>query len=141
MRLKGKLALITGGAAGIGKATAKVFIEQGATVCICDVNEKVGMETADELGCTFSKVDVSDRQAVQMGLACLAGSTVRILKEVVVVKYVQIIQLKIQQPLNLIIIFFIHALLCGWLFLPDTLYRLVYHSFMFKLNKGAREGN
>ena len=65
MRLEGKVALITGGAAGIGKATAKVFIDHGATVCICDVNEKVGLETAQELGCIFSKVDVSDRQAVQ----------------------------------------------------------------------------
>ena len=65
MRLDGKVALITGGAAGIGKATAKVFVEQGATVCICDVNEKVGTKTANELGCVFSKVDVADRQAVQ----------------------------------------------------------------------------
>lgn len=66
MKLKDKIALISGGAIGIGKATAKVFIEQGAVVCLCDVNEKVGRETADELGCVFSKVDVSDRQAVQV---------------------------------------------------------------------------
>jgi 3-oxoacyl-[acyl-carrier protein] reductase len=65
MRLKGKVALITGGAAGIGKATAKVFIEQGAIVYICDINEKLGEATVEELSCIFSKVDVSDRQAVQ----------------------------------------------------------------------------
>jgi len=65
MKLKGKVALITGGAAGIGKATAKVFSEHGAEVCICDVNEKLGLDTANELGCSFSKVDVTDRQAVQ----------------------------------------------------------------------------
>ena len=65
MRLKDKVALITGGAAGIGKATAKVFVEQGATVSICDVNDAAGMEVAENLGCTFSKVDVSDRGAVQ----------------------------------------------------------------------------
>jgi len=65
MRLKDKVALITGGGAGIGKATAKVFIEQGATVCICDVNEKAGLETAEEIGCKFTKVDVSKRQTVQ----------------------------------------------------------------------------
>jgi len=65
MRLEGKVALITGGAAGIGKATAKVFIEQGASVSICDVNEKDGEEAAKDLGCSFSKVDISNRQAVQ----------------------------------------------------------------------------
>jgi 3-oxoacyl-[acyl-carrier protein] reductase len=65
MRLKEKVALITGGAAGIGKATAKVFVEQGAKVCICDVNQTNGEETAQELGLAFSVVDVSDRQAVQ----------------------------------------------------------------------------
>jgi 3-oxoacyl-[acyl-carrier protein] reductase len=65
MRLNKKIAIVTGGAAGIGKATAKIFIEQGAIVCICDVNEAAGQKTAEELGCTFTKVDVSDRQAVQ----------------------------------------------------------------------------
>jgi len=65
MRLKDKVALITGGAGGIGKATAKVFMEQGAIVCTCDVSESLGQETAKELGCIFSKVDVSNRQAVQ----------------------------------------------------------------------------
>ena len=65
MRLVKKIAVVTGGAAGIGKATVKLFVEQGATVCICDVNEETGRDTAQELGCTFTKVDVSDRQAVQ----------------------------------------------------------------------------
>ena len=78
MRLKDKIALITGGAAGIGKATAKVFIEQGATVCICDVDEKTGLETAEELDCTFSKVDVSDREAVQTWVDEVAGQFGRI---------------------------------------------------------------
>jgi 3-oxoacyl-[acyl-carrier protein] reductase len=65
MRLNKKIAVVTGGAAGIGKATAKYLVEQGASVCICDVNEDAGTETANELGCAFTKVDVSDRQAVQ----------------------------------------------------------------------------
>jgi len=65
MRLKDKVALITGAAAGIGKATAKVFRAHGAEVCICDVNENLGEATAVELGCTFETVDVTDRQAVQ----------------------------------------------------------------------------
>jgi 3-oxoacyl-[acyl-carrier protein] reductase len=65
MRLKDKVALITGGAAGIGKATAQRFIEEGAEVVICDVNTEEGTSTAEELGCVFYQVDVSDRQAVQ----------------------------------------------------------------------------
>ena len=67
MRLEDKVALITGGAAGIGKATAERFIHEGARVIICDVNEPGGKATASELGdnCTFFAVDISDRQAVQ----------------------------------------------------------------------------
>lgn len=65
MRLKGKTALITGGAAGIGKATAKLFVEQGADVYICSRTEATGQATADELKCSYSKVDISNRQDVQ----------------------------------------------------------------------------
>lgn len=67
MRLKDKVALITGGAAGIGKATAEKFIQEGARVAICDVNEQAGLKTAAEIGdnCIFSAVDVSERQSVQ----------------------------------------------------------------------------
>ena len=67
MRLKDKVTLITGGAAGIGKATALRFAEEGAKVVICDVNEEAGHTTLKELGAdaSFYKVDVTNRQAVQ----------------------------------------------------------------------------
>lgn len=65
MRLKDKIALITGGGAGIGKATALRFVEEGATVIICDVNETAGQATADEIGAVFYKVNITDRLAVQ----------------------------------------------------------------------------
>jgi 3-oxoacyl-[acyl-carrier protein] reductase len=67
MRLKDKVTLITGGAAGIGKATARRFLEEGAEVVICDVDQGAGANAVDELGnrVRFSPVDVTDRQAVQ----------------------------------------------------------------------------
>jgi 3-oxoacyl-[acyl-carrier protein] reductase len=65
MRLKDKVCLITGGAAGIGKATAERFSQEGATVVICDVADEAGNQTAQEVGGTFHKADVSDRSAVQ----------------------------------------------------------------------------
>jgi len=66
MRLKDRVTLITGGAAGIGKATAQRFQEEGAVVVICDVKEEAGQDVVDELGlAAFYKVNVADRQDVQ----------------------------------------------------------------------------
>jgi 3-oxoacyl-[acyl-carrier protein] reductase len=67
MRLKAKIALITGGAAGIGRATAEKFIAEGATVILADVNQELGQATAAALGrnAHFYPVNVADRQAVQ----------------------------------------------------------------------------
>ncbi len=67
MRLRDKVCLITGGAAGIGKATAEKFIREGAQVVICDVDQEAGQAVAEELGngTLFYQVDVTNREAVQ----------------------------------------------------------------------------
>lgn len=65
MRLKDKVCLITGGAAGIGKATAIRFAQEGAKVILCDLVEEAGVQTAQEVGGVFYKVNVADRQQVQ----------------------------------------------------------------------------
>jgi 3-oxoacyl-[acyl-carrier protein] reductase len=67
MRLKDKVCLITGGAAGIGKATAEKFSSEGAMVVLCDVNDEAGQALAEALGngASFYNVDVTDRKAVQ----------------------------------------------------------------------------
>ena len=50
-RLEGKVALITGGARGMGAAEAELFVKNGATVVITDVLDSVGAETAKRLSC------------------------------------------------------------------------------------------
>ena len=67
MRLRDKVTLITGGAAGIGRATADRFVEEGAEVALCDLNQEAGEAAAMELGprVTFRQVDVTDREQVR----------------------------------------------------------------------------
>lgn len=49
-RLQGRVAVITGGASGLGKATAQEFIHQGARVILADINTQLGPQVAQELG-------------------------------------------------------------------------------------------
>ena len=67
--LKNKIAVVTGGGSGIGKAISKTFAEQGAYVHILDFNEENGKETVQEIYADnhiakFHKCDVSNQQNV-----------------------------------------------------------------------------
>ena len=63
-RLLGKVAVITGGASGIGFATAKRMRAEGATIVIGDIDPSTGKPAADELEGLFVPVDVADKAAV-----------------------------------------------------------------------------
>jgi 3-oxoacyl-[acyl-carrier protein] reductase len=80
MRLQNKVTLITGGAAGIGKATALRFAEEGAKVVICDVNQEAGEALLPQLGpaARFDKVNVTDRKEVQAWIDSVIGQYGRI---------------------------------------------------------------
>lgn len=59
-RLQDRVALITGAASGIGKATAELFQAEGATLFLTDVDEVRGAKTARSLGAFFHRQDVAD---------------------------------------------------------------------------------
>jgi NAD(P)-dependent dehydrogenase (short-subunit alcohol dehydrogenase family) len=70
MRLQGKVALLTGAGSGIGKTTAELFANEGATVIVNDIDEAKGQETAkiiQETGgsALFLHADVTDSDSVQ----------------------------------------------------------------------------
>ncbi|WOH10487.1 hypothetical protein DCAR_0729956 [Daucus carota subsp. sativus] len=75
-KLEGKVVIITGGASGIGEATARHFADHGAqVVVIADIQEEKGLEVASSIGsrCTFIKCNVTDEQQVRS----LVESTVK----------------------------------------------------------------
>ncbi|KAF3441607.1 hypothetical protein FNV43_RR15522 [Rhamnella rubrinervis] len=66
-RLQGKVALITGGASGIGACTARVFAHHGAKVVIADIQDELGQSVSESIGpnCTYVHCDVTDESQVK----------------------------------------------------------------------------
>jgi len=66
-KLDGKVAVITGGASGIGEASARLFVEQGARVLIADIQDDRGQRLAEELGssATYLHTDVTQEADVK----------------------------------------------------------------------------
>jgi NAD(P)-dependent dehydrogenase (short-subunit alcohol dehydrogenase family) len=67
-------AIVTGGASGLGEATARKLREHGVKVGLFDFNEERGEEIAKEIGATFAKVDVSDEASVDAGFATIRAA-------------------------------------------------------------------
>lgn len=72
-RLAGRRVLITGGAAGIGRATALRCLAEGASVALLDLHADQLAATAAELGCSGHAVDVTDEERVADAVAAAAG--------------------------------------------------------------------
>lgn len=64
-RLDGKVAVITGGGSGIGLASVRRFAQEGAGICVVDLDETAGKRAADEVGGEFVQADVSSDADVQ----------------------------------------------------------------------------
>lgn len=62
-------AIVTGGASGLGEATARALAERGVRVALFDLQEERGLEVAQAIGGTYCRVDVRDEASVDSGFA------------------------------------------------------------------------
>ena len=67
MKIQGKVCVVTGGASGLGAATAQHLVAQGAKVILVDMNQELGQQLQQQLGenAEFIAVDVTDENQVQ----------------------------------------------------------------------------
>ena len=73
-RLRDRVAVVTGGASGIGLASARRLAAEGARVVVADLDPATGQAAAEEVGGTFVAVDVSDREQVDALFDSVASS-------------------------------------------------------------------
>src|ERR1700683_1454618 len=74
MTFNGTAAIFSGGASGLGEATALVLAAAGATVVIADLNAEAGLRIAGEIGGLFMRTDVSDETDVQAAVDAAASA-------------------------------------------------------------------
>ena len=72
MEIKGQAALVTGGASGLGAATARALAEAGAKVALLDVNEQAAQAVAKETGGIAVSCDVADAKGAQSAIETAA---------------------------------------------------------------------
>lgn len=71
---EGMAAIVTGGASGLGEATARKLASEGAKVALFDMNAERGEQVAKEIGGLFCQVDVTDEASVDAGLAAVRAA-------------------------------------------------------------------
>ncbi|PWA37022.1 (-)-isopiperitenol/(-)-carveol dehydrogenase [Artemisia annua] len=67
LKLSGKISIITGGASGIGEATARLFATNGAFIILADIQDELGQKVAESIGsqnCTYIHCDISNENDV-----------------------------------------------------------------------------
>ncbi|MCU1602853.1 MAG: dehydrogenase, short-chain alcohol dehydrogenase like protein [Frankiales bacterium] len=79
MQLDGRVALVTGGAEGIGRGIAKRFVDEGARVMIADLNAGQGEQTAKEIGACFVPCDVRTQASDAVASTIAAFGTLDVL--------------------------------------------------------------
>ncbi len=72
MNISGQVAVVTGGASGLGEATARAFAAAGAKIAIADLNRERGEKVASEIGGRFYSVDVASAESAEAFFAQLA---------------------------------------------------------------------
>ncbi len=68
MQIKDAVAIVTGGASGLGAATARRLATAGAKVLVADRDEAKGAAVAQEIGGTFARADVTDTDQLQLAI-------------------------------------------------------------------------
>src|SRR3954464_9358400 len=74
MRLDGSIALVTGGASGIGAATARRLAAEGARVAVADLNEASARSVAGEIDGLALHMDVADAGSARAGVTAVEGA-------------------------------------------------------------------